>query len=101
MLLRLCCSRGFICLDLSTLYRHYIAPASQRSQSQGLAWLAQHPQRLLFPSRRIQGLLNAVLNWWEYDPDDGFVGFGANLLHLNSRLLDMQFTVKAKSGGCS
>jgi hypothetical protein len=62
------------------------------------AWYSHHSQRLLLPPHHILQLLTGVLDWHRYDPQEGFVGFGVNLLHLNSQLLDLPVGVPAQQG---
>jgi hypothetical protein len=64
----------------------------------------QHPQGLLPPNEHIRRLLVDLLDYTRYDPDDGFVGFGVNLVHLTPQLLQLQVNLQARLGkysGCA
>lgn len=58
------------------------------------AWMIQHPQQLVPPSRDLAALLQGVLRWEGYHPQEGFVGFGINLLRLSSEQLRFSVTVR-------
>ncbi|WIA37875.1 hypothetical protein OEZ86_014722 [Tetradesmus obliquus] len=58
------------------------------------AWMIQHPQQLVPPSRDLAALLQGVLRWEGYHPQEGFVGFGINLLRLSSEQLRFSVAVR-------
>lgn len=92
-----CCRRDWYGLDMPELIsRYYAGPPQHVPQDQ--AWYSQHSQRLLLPPPHILQLLNGVLDWHRYDPQEGFVGFGVNLLHLNPQLLTLPVVLQAQQG---
>jgi hypothetical protein len=94
-----CCSRDMTALDLRELVDYYHCPAPAGQQVlQEQVWYTQHPQRLLPPSATMRSLLEGVLDWGRYDPADGFVGFGHNLVYLNPQLLSTRVEVLARPG---
>lgn len=46
-------------------------------------------------------LLDGLLDWHCYDPDQGFVGIGSNLVYLNPQLLNISVNVKGTPGRLS
>lgn len=95
----LCCSRDMTALDVRELVEYYHCPtlASQQPPPQQ-AWYMQHTQRLLLPSAAVRSLLEGVLVWHCYEPSDGFIGFGHNLVYLNPQLLGLRVNVVARPG---
>lgn len=92
-------NRDMTALDLRELvdFYHYPAPAGQQVLQEQV-WYTQHPQRLLPPLATMRSLLEGVLDWGRYDPADGFVGFGHNLVYLNPQLLSTRVDVLARPG---
>lgn len=86
-------------LDLRELVEYYHCPtqASQQLPPEQ-AWYTQHPQDLRLPSAAMRNLLEGVLDWHRYDPSDGFIGFGHNLVYLNQQLLSTRVDVVARPG---
>jgi hypothetical protein len=89
--------RDFSSLQLPELLR-YFTIRQQRVPANQQTWYHQHPQQLLPPTLRMRELLAGVLEWQEYSPEAGFVGFGANLVHLNPQLLALAVQLLAKPG---
>lgn len=87
------------CLDMETLIRYY-HPSERGQLPNDSAWYLQHPQQLLPPPRWARDLLLGVLDWCKYDDEQGFIGFGYNLIHLNPGLLGLQVNVPAQEGEC-
>jgi hypothetical protein len=63
------------------------------------SWLYSHPQQLVPPSASLARLLQGVLKWAEYDPAEGFVGFGINLLRLTPQQLAFTVAVRGTPSG--
>lgn len=91
------CSRDMTALDLRELVEYYHCPTPSSLLAEQV-WYAQHPQRLLPPSTAVRSLLEGVLDWHRYDPSDGFIGFGHNLVYLNPQLLGLRVDVVARPG---
>lgn len=89
--------RDFSSLQLPELLRRFTARQHYTANQQ--TWYQQHPQQLLPPTPRMQTLLDGVVDWKVYNPDDGFVGFGVNLVHLNPQLLGLAVQLRASPGG--
>jgi len=90
------CSRDFTALHLPELFRYYHALPRQHSQPGIPSWLREHPQKLLPPTGYVSGRLGGVLDLFQYDSRDGFVGIAANLMCLNQQQLGLDVTVNAR-----
>jgi hypothetical protein len=77
--------------------QHALQQALQRAGAAG--WMYSHPQQLVPPSDSLARLLHGVLKWAEYDPNEGFVGFGINLLRLTPQQLAFTVAVRGTLQG--
>lgn len=87
--------------QLSLVERYALPPAATSAPAAGnnWLWLKQHQQRLIEPSASVQKQLEGVIDLDRYVPEQGFVGFGHNLVHLNPAQLRLQIKVEAPTGG--